>query len=33
VLNENGRAKGVENGASKIAGSVGVVNGSKVTSV
>jgi excinuclease ABC subunit A len=33
VLNENGQAKGVQNGASKIAGAVGVVNGSKVTSV
>jgi len=33
VLNENGRAKGVENGASKIVSSVGVVNGSKGTSV
>ena len=33
VLNENGRAKGVENGASKIASPVGVVNGSKGTSV
>jgi excinuclease ABC subunit A len=33
VLNENGRAKGVENGASKIVSPVGVVNGSKGTSV
>jgi len=33
VLNENGRTKGVENGASKIVSSVGVVNGSKGTSV
>jgi len=33
VLNENGQAKGVQNGASKIAGAAGVVNGSKVTSV
>jgi excinuclease ABC subunit A len=33
VLNENGQAKGVQNGASKIAGAVGMVNGSKVTSV
>src|SRR6202162_1518808 len=33
VLNENGQAKGVQNGASKIVGAVGVVNGSKVTSV
>ena len=33
ALNENGQAKGVQNGASKIAGAVGVVNGSKVTSV
>jgi excinuclease ABC subunit A len=30
VLNENGQAKVVQNGASKIAGAVGVVNGSKV---
>jgi excinuclease ABC subunit A len=33
VLNENGHAKGVQNGASKIVGAAGVVNGSKVTSV
>jgi excinuclease ABC subunit A len=33
VLNQNGQAKGIQNRASKIAGSVGVVNGSKVTSV
>jgi excinuclease ABC subunit A len=33
VLSENGQAKGVQNGASKIVGAVGVVNGSKVTSV
>jgi excinuclease ABC subunit A len=33
VLNENGQAKGVQNGASKIAGAVGMVNGSKVKSV
>jgi excinuclease ABC subunit A len=33
VLNENGQAKGVQNGASKTVGAVGVVNGSKVTSV
>src|SRR6202035_4195777 len=33
VLNENGQTKGVQNGASKIAGAAGVVNGSKVTSV
>jgi excinuclease ABC subunit A len=33
VLNENGQGKGVQNGASKIAGAVGVVNGSKVISV
>jgi excinuclease ABC subunit A len=33
VLNENGQAKGVQDGASKIAGAAGVVNGSKVTSV
>jgi excinuclease ABC subunit A len=33
VLSENGQAKGVQSGASKIAGLVGVVNGSKVTSV
>jgi excinuclease ABC subunit A len=33
VLNENGQAKVVQNGASKIASAVGVVNGSKVTSV
>jgi excinuclease ABC subunit A len=33
VLNENGQAKGVQNGASNIAGAVGVVNGSKVTSI
>jgi excinuclease ABC subunit A len=33
VLNENGQAKGVQNGASKIAGAVGMVNGSKLTSV
>jgi len=32
VLSENGQAKGLQNGASKIAG-VGVLNGSKVTSV
>jgi excinuclease ABC subunit A len=33
VLNENGQTKGVQDGASKIAGAAGVVNGSKVTSV
>jgi excinuclease ABC subunit A len=32
VLSENGQAKGVQNGASKIVGAVGEVNGSKVTS-
>jgi excinuclease ABC subunit A len=33
VLNENGQAKGVQTGASKIGSSVGVGNGSKTTSV
>jgi excinuclease ABC subunit A len=33
VLNENGQAKGVQTGASKIGGAVGVVNGTKTTSV
>jgi excinuclease ABC subunit A len=33
VLNENGQAKGVQNGASKIGSSVGVANGTKATSV